>query len=266
MSNWNGLDFFIFLIFFVNTMLGMSRGAMKEIISMMCLSVALIFTIRFTVPLSDFLNSTPLFDEKSLYYGWWTVGVVKNFMAVIGADQITLNLLRELSYSISMLICFVGTFSICEAVLVSKFSEMFSFPFAVWNSKVGAALGATRGYVVAMIFIIIFSLHIFKNDNREVANQFMSNSYFISLFKNSALKIDSIIGGQDPTRYQEIYQDKDLFNEKSIEKIVPRPNLYPTSSGNSVAQPDQQPSQQTQSQTSSGANVLQQLEQYQRSQ
>jgi len=218
MGNWNGLDFFIFLIFFVNTMLGMSRGATKEIISMMCLCVALIFTIRFTVPLAHFMDASPLVKDVV------SAESVQKFMAAIGADPLSENFLFELNYSLSVLICFVGVFSIAEAVLVSSFAEMFTFPYALWNRKVGAALGATRGYIVTVIFIMIFSLHIFRTENQAVANQFMSNSYFIGLFQGTALRLDTMIGGQQVTQYQEIFKDKNLFNEKAVQNVVEHPS------------------------------------------
>lgn len=60
MNNWNGLDFFVFLILVLNTIRGMSRGAGKELIALMCLSAALIFSIKFTVPLADFLKTSPM--------------------------------------------------------------------------------------------------------------------------------------------------------------------------------------------------------------
>lgn len=254
MGNWNGLDFFIFLIFFVNTMYGMSRGAMKEIISMMCLSVALIFTIRFTVPLANFIDTSPSINNVI------TATPVKNFMAAIGADPLTADFLAQLAYALSVLICFVGAFSVSEAVLVSSFSEMFTFPYALWNRKVGAALGATRGYVISVIFIMIIGLHIFVHDNRRTYDEFARGSYFIGLFEGAAMRLDQIILGQEVTRYQEIYRDKNLFNEKSIQQI-----LQPSGgdlSGSSVGMPSSQPKTQPSSQQNqnNGIGVMDQLQ------
>src|SRR5579871_5717505 len=111
MSNWNGLDFFIFLIFFVNTMLGMSRGATKEIISLMCVSVGLIFTIKFTIPLATFFNNSPSFQNVL------TASFVQNFMSFIGSSALTAGMLEQLTYCISVLVCFAGAFCAGEAVL-----------------------------------------------------------------------------------------------------------------------------------------------------
>lgn len=214
MSHWNGLDFFIFLIFFLNTVLGMSRGATKEIISMMCLSAALIFTIRFTVPLTAFFDRSPLTQDVL------SSQFIQNFMASIGADPLTGNFLHEIAFSLSVLVCFVGVFSITEAVLISSFAEVFSFPYAIWNRKVGAALGAIRGYVLSVMLIMLLVFHVFKTDNAEMRAQLISGSYFVNLFQNAAMTMDSLIGGQDVEHYHDIFKDKNLYNEKDVMSVV----------------------------------------------
>src|SRR5580700_9770282 len=99
MNSWNGLDFFVFLILVLNTIRGMSRGAGKELIALMCLSVALIFAIKFTVPLADFLKTSPVMvsavDNK----------FISNFLHTINAGPLTLRMVQELMYAISLLIC-----------------------------------------------------------------------------------------------------------------------------------------------------------------
>lgn len=209
MNNWSGVDFFIFLIFFVNTMLGMSRGAAREIISMMCVSVALIFTIKFTVPLTNFINSSPGIQDVI------DSTITKNFMSAIGADPLTTGMLYQVAYCLSILICFVGIFATGEAVLnFTGFVEMFTFPYAFLNRKLGAALGATRGYILSVIFILILQ-HLFISHP-------LSNSYFINLFQGTANKLDSLIASQQPEQYKTIYEDKNLYNEKNIYQTVPQ--------------------------------------------
>src|SRR3990167_1645354 len=100
MDTWNGLDFFIFLIFASSTILGMVRGATREIISMMCLSVALIFSIKFTIPLAVFFNRSPLINNVV------DNPFMQNFMQAIDAGPLTPELLAQIFYSISLLICF----------------------------------------------------------------------------------------------------------------------------------------------------------------
>src|SRR5258708_5877608 len=114
MDKWNGFDFFIFLIFAVNTLLGMSRAAAKEIISMMCLCVALVCTIKFTIPLASLLNKSPVI------VGAISSKYVQNFMAAVDLPALNENTIYQLFYCVAFLICFVGVFSVCEAVLSSS--------------------------------------------------------------------------------------------------------------------------------------------------
>lgn len=239
MASWNGLDFFVFLIFVVNTMLGMVRGATREIISMMGLSAALIMMLKFTVPLANFFNSSPVMATVV------QSDIMNNFMLAIGAGPITLGLLQELFFSISMLIWFVGTYSICEATLAFPgFMEMFSFPYAALNRKVGAALGAVRGYVIILVFLVIFSFHIFKPGNNTMfnSNNIVAGSYFAQLFQGAAAKLNNLIAEQKPERYQEIYQDKNLYNDKNVMQILKPPVDEPAAPTNVPAAKPEVPS------------------------
>lgn len=214
MNSWNGLDFFIFLIFVVNTLMGASRGASKEIISMMCLSIGLIFMIKFTVPLAVFFNSSPLINDVV------DNNITRNFMIAIGANPLTVGTLQQIFYSISLLLCFMGAYSFCEATLTySGFVEFFSFPWAALNRKLGAALGCTRGYVFNLILLVILSLHLAVGNNGQVIqDEFLSGSFFARLFKTQTERMDSLITGQRPGRFREIYRGKDLYNVEKVYK------------------------------------------------
>lgn len=257
MDNWNGLDFLIFLIFTVNVIHGMVRGATKEIISLMCISAALIITIKFTVPMANFFNSSPLIvnvvDNK----------IIQNFMVAIGAGPLTPDLLKQTFYCISMLICFVGTFSVCEAALSRPgFVEVFSFPYATLNRKVGAALGCTRGYIFVLFFLLIASL-LFRVT--PMGQSLFSGSYFARLFKSTIKQLDELIIGQQPEKYKEIFKDRNLINEGQILKqlntgtgvVNPTDVLQQTQ----PQQPQQpQPLQQPQQQPQQPAQQPQQLQ------
>jgi uncharacterized membrane protein required for colicin V production len=211
MGNWNGLDFFVFLIFFLNTVLGMSRGATKEIIAMMCLCAALIFTIKFTVPLAAFFNSSPLISD--MVNNFMTI----NFMNAIGAGPLTDKLLGALFYCISLLICFVGVFSITSAVLhFAGFQEAFSFPYATMTRKVGGGLGFVRGYIFTLIFLLVLA-HIFTRENNQAINtSFLTNSFFYKLFESSVNKLDQIIISQNPEKYRELFEGKNLYTPEQM--------------------------------------------------
>lgn len=215
MSSWNGLDFFVFLIFLLNTILGMARGATREIIAMMCLCASLIFMIKFTVPLAAFFNNSPLISD--MINNVMTV----NFMKAIGAGPLTDKLLGQLFYCISLLVCFVGIFSITSAVLhFAGFQEAFSFPFATMSKKVGGGLGFVRGYIFSLIFLLIL-VHIFnKENNSAINNSFINQSFFYGIFESSVNKLDQIIIGQNPDKYREIFQGKNLYTPEEMFKHV----------------------------------------------
>lgn len=218
MNNWNGLDFFIFLILVLNTVVGMRRGATKEIVSLMCLSAALIFTIKFTVPLSNFFAKSPIVND------FVQSPFTQNFMQAIGAGPMTLELVNQIMYSISMLICFVGVFSICDGALsLSGFNEYFSFPYAMLNRKVGGSLGFLRGYVISLILIVILGLHLYKGGG--IGGEFLSGSFFANLFGSQAQDLDGLISSQKPENYQKIYENKP-YNEKDLYKNFPNQNFF----------------------------------------
>jgi len=213
MNTWNGLDFIIFLIFALNTFTGMNRGASREIISMMCLCMSLIITIRFTVPLAQFFNGSPLMIDVV------SSTVVQRFMSAVGVGPLTADLLKQLFYSISMLICFVGTFSICEGGLGrTNLVETLSFTSAAVSRKIGAALGCTRGYIISLIILVILTLHIFRPGN-NIGDGMTANSFFVGLFQSQTKQLDNLITRQNPDYYNTIL-DKNTFGPDKVLQIL----------------------------------------------
>lgn len=200
MNGWNWLDFFIFLIFFLNIMMGMARGASKEVMAAMCLIVALIFTIKFTIPLAAFFNKSPLINNVI------DTPIVQNFMEVIGAGPLTVRLLAEIFYCIALLICFVGVYSICSALLhFSGFNEVFGFTLGTMNRKVGGTFGLARGYVVTLILLVVLT-HIFnKENNSRMDDSLLTGSTFARFYQPSVRLLDKIIREQNAEKYREIY-------------------------------------------------------------
>jgi uncharacterized membrane protein required for colicin V production len=234
MNSWNGLDFIIFLILVSNTVLGMSRGGSREIISMMCLSAALIVTIAFTMPLANFLNSS------SVVYTVVDNSMIQNFMEAIEAGPMTANLLMQLMYSISLLICFVGAFSICEAGLAkSGFTESYGLATAVINRKVGGALGFMRGYIIALVFISILVLHIYQANN-NIGSRFVTGSYFVGIFKGQAQVLDGLISSQQTDQYHKLYENQpykveDLYKDLHKQADIVAPAETPAPAAPSAA-------------------------------
>ncbi len=211
MDSWSSLDFLFFFIFFLNSILGLSRGATKEIISSMCLMVALIFLIKFTMRLDLFMNSSPIIQDVI------TSQFFQNFMAAIGGDPLTTVTIQNWNYVLSVLITFVGAFCAGEAVLAfSGIHEVYTFPYAAINRKLGGALGFLRGYVLSVILVVVLQ-HLY------LAHP-IKDSYFMNLFSNTAAKLDSYINNQDVNKFRDILKDKDLYKQSDLYNTV-SPNL-----------------------------------------
>jgi hypothetical protein len=202
MSSWSGLDFFIFLILLLNTLLGLSRGATKQIIATLSLFAALVITIKFTIPLTEFVNSSPLIT------GVIETPMVQRFMATMSLPPLTQEMLFSLGYCISLLICFAGTIGAFGIVLsVTSVVDAFSFPYQMLNRKIGLALGALCGFIYTLVFIIVLQ-HLFMGN--------VPDSYFMNLFQGSAKKLDQLITAKAPERYKEILENPNLYNAGGI--------------------------------------------------
>lgn len=133
-------------------------------------------------------------------------------MLQIGAGTLTADMLYQISYSLSLLVCFTGAYSACEAGLsVTGAVEAFPFTYAALNRKIGGALGAVRGYVISLLVISIVTLHIFSGNYMVYGG-----SFFVGLFQSQTQQFDQIISGQQPDRYREIYEGKDLFKATDV--------------------------------------------------
>ncbi len=202
MSSWSGIDFFIFLVLVMNILLGMSRGGLRETISMISLFVALIITIKFTITLTNWMNSSPLISDVL------SSKIVQNFMISLDMPPLTSEMLYHLEYCLSLLICFVGAYSFCEAVLAyTNAVEAFGFSVTMINRKLGAALGTLRGCVLIMLFIVMMN-HLFEGK--------IPASVFMHALAKPAQTLDTLINNRAPERYKEILQDKNLYNPEPI--------------------------------------------------
>src|SRR3990167_372539 len=140
---------------------------------------------------------------------------MQNFMIAIGAGPLTSELLMEVMYSISMLICFVSVYSICEGGLnVTGVHESFTFPYATLSRKVGGALGCTRGYIITLIFLSIINLHLLKGG--APGGEFISGSFFAKLFQSATVKLDEMITSRKAEDYNKIFEDRNLYNSTKV--------------------------------------------------
>lgn len=143
--DYTWLDFIIFGFIFFNAILGISRGLTKEIISILVLIVALVVMIKFTATLANFLNTT----QGSLD----VITVISKFTGLDATVPLAL-----ISWGIALLLLFVGTFSIGEAVNFYASIDIIPFSLDMAGRILGGVLGFVRGYVFSLILILVLGL------------------------------------------------------------------------------------------------------------
>jgi uncharacterized membrane protein required for colicin V production len=142
-------DVVLFLAIFVNTILGFARGLFREAISILCLIVAIVVAMKFTVPLSEFLSTSAGFKDVVL--------VITRYANHPGAN----GPLYLFGFGVSFLLLFVGVYSISEVVnhYVSNIGAFILFPMlAILDRIIAGVLGFIRGYIFALITILIVGL------------------------------------------------------------------------------------------------------------
>ena len=142
-------DVILFLIIFVNTILGFARGLFREAISLLCLIVAMVVAMKFTIPLSDFLSTSAGFND--------VVFVITKYTGYSGANGV----LYLFGFGVSFLLLFVGVYCIAEVVnhYISNVGAFILFPMmAILDRLIAGLLGFIRGYVFALITILIVGL------------------------------------------------------------------------------------------------------------
>jgi len=205
MNSWNGVDFFIFLIFLMNTLLGMARGGLKEFISSFSLIAALVVTIRFTIPITEFMNGSPMIEEGL------TSQFVQNFMHAINMPPLTEAMVLQMNYCLAMMILFVLTYSLCDAALAfGSPTEAFGLSVTIVNRKLGIALGAVRGFVISLLFVIIF-IHLYEGNVTSVV---------VNSLRGPAEKLDNLIRARTPEQYQQILQDEKLYHPENVLSVL----------------------------------------------
>jgi membrane protein required for colicin V production len=176
MVDFTWLDYILFLIFFLNIILGFARGVSKEIISILSLAVALFIAVKFTSPIANVLITSQGLED--------VLGVVIKFLNYNASTG-----LSSLAYALSFLVLFVGIFFTGEAVIFYANIELFLFPFSVFGRLLGAAIGFVRGYALNVVILLILKLTPFTLSSA------WEQSYFVPRLLPQVLKLANLISG-----------------------------------------------------------------------
>jgi membrane protein required for colicin V production len=176
MADFTWFDYILFLIFFLNTILGFARGVSKEIISFLSLVIALFIAVKFTTPIANVLTTSQGAED--------VLAVFTKYLSYNGSGS-----LNSLAFGLSFLILFLGIFFTGEAAIFYANIELFLFPFSVIGRLLGAALGFVRGYVLDVVLLLILQLTSFPMNNA------WEQSYFVPRLMPQVTKLAGLIVG-----------------------------------------------------------------------
>ena len=143
MGTFTLVDYIFLAFFFFSTLLGLSRGFFKELISLVSILFALIITIKFTGPVANWLNASNGAQDVVL--------AVSTFFGVHVGTQLTL-----FTIGLTVLVLFVGVYSVGEAMNAYGLFEMLVGPgvISLTYRILGGIIGFVRGYIFNLILII----------------------------------------------------------------------------------------------------------------
>lgn len=145
MMDFTWVDFIIFGVIFLNTIAGFARGAVKEIVSILVLIVALVITIKFTATIANFLNTS----QGSMD----VLAVFAKFLSINATEPLFL-----FTWGLALLLLFVGVFCIGETVNYYTSIGIITFPLQFLGRLIGVVLGFIRGYAFALILLLVLGL------------------------------------------------------------------------------------------------------------
>lgn len=145
MQNLNWVDYIIIAIFIFSILGGLSRGLVKEVVSLATIVAAFIIASMFASPVAAMFTSSQAVQN-----------VVSQASGAIGA-----NASQPVSYialGISFLLIFIVV-NIVGSIISSILSiAVQAGMLGVGNRILGGAFGVLKGYIVTLVFIFIVQL------------------------------------------------------------------------------------------------------------
>lgn len=145
MENFNGIDYFILVIFGLSMFVGFTRGFLKEAISLASWVIAAIVASTYASPLAAMFTGASTQAAQSAF-GSSAMGAT----AVQG--------LSVLSLVISFIVLFLGVLLIGSMIGYMFSTVATGSGFGLLNRLMGVVFGGLRGYVVAVVIIFVLQL------------------------------------------------------------------------------------------------------------
>src|SRR5262245_18156619 len=144
LSNINFIDIIILAIFLISIIIGLARGLVSELLSLIILIAAFVVAIMFTSPLAEYFSHT---------------ATIQNMMksSTTGADSS--QTISYMTICISFLLLFVATLIVGAILKLLLRFVLSRTGFGFGNRLLGGIFGLVRAYllILAAIFLVQLS-------------------------------------------------------------------------------------------------------------
>lgn len=160
MADMNFVDLIILAIFFISALVGLFRGLVSEVVSLVTLIAAFVIAILFAQPLaSAFTHSAPVQD------------VVNQTSGAIGVS--TSQPVSYLAIGISFAVLFGGTIIVGAIVKLLLNLAFQTGILGLGNRLFGAIFGLVRGFIINLVLIFLVQLSPFGSQPWWHQSQFV---------------------------------------------------------------------------------------------
>ncbi len=155
MNTLNFVDYGLIAVFVFSMLIGLRRGLVKEVVSVVTWVAALFVAVQFAAPLSASFSGVTHSIQASL----------SNVVTAVGANVSTEGAASMLAVGISFFILFVGTLILGSIVggILSSAAELPGINLV--NSICGAGFGFARGFLFNLVLIFLVQLTSFGQES-----------------------------------------------------------------------------------------------------
>ena len=174
MSNLNWVDYIVLAIFFFSILAGLTRGLVREVVSLVTLIAAFAVAIMFSSQLAAVFTNTAVVQS-----------VVNQASGAIGVN--TAQPVSYMALGISFGLLFAGTV-IVGAIIGYCLNIAFQTGIlGIGNRLLGAVFGLARGFIINLVIIFLVQLSPLSSE------AWWQQSYFVGVFQPAVVWLGDFV-------------------------------------------------------------------------
>lgn len=174
MEGYNWVDYLFLAVFFLSMMAGLSRGFIKEVISIVTWIAAIIIAGKFSTNLAATFTGSPQVQSA-----------ISNASTTLGVDST--QSVSMLSIGLSFIAIFIVVM-IVGSIIGSVIGGIANLPgIGFLNRILGAAFGLARGFLINVVMVFLVQLSPLQQE------AWWQQSQLVPMFKSGAEMIDNLV-------------------------------------------------------------------------